>query len=88
MVELWGVSVRSVGSHGFCIPWKEFYIGWCITEGPYCVSNTPYCDLLKLDLLEYMQWVIAKREGKKGAGLVIDVGANIGNHAVFIGSNC
>jgi hypothetical protein len=35
-----------------------------------------------------MQWVIAKREGKKGAGLVIDVGANIGNHAVFIGSNC
>ncbi len=40
----------------------------------------------ELDLLEYMQWAIAKREGKRRAGLVLDVGANIGNHAVFIGT--
>jgi len=40
----------------------------------------------ELDLLEYMRWSIAKREGRGGAGLVLDVGANIGNHAVFIGT--
>lgn len=40
----------------------------------------------ELDLLEYMRWSIAKREGRGRAGLVLDVGANIGNHAVFIGT--
>jgi len=40
----------------------------------------------ELDLLEYMRWSIAKREGRGSAGLVLDVGANIGNHAVFIGT--
>jgi len=40
----------------------------------------------ELDLLEYMQWAIAKREGKGRAGLVVDIGGNIGNHAVYIGT--
>lgn len=40
----------------------------------------------ELDLLEYMQWALKKREGGKLAKLVLDVGANIGNHTVFIGT--
>tara|TARA_B100002051_G_C16727553_1_gene636216 strand:+ start:1013 stop:1795 length:783 start_codon:yes stop_codon:yes gene_type:complete len=40
----------------------------------------------ELDLLEYMRWVLKKREGGNPAKLVLDVGANIGNHAVFIGT--
>ena len=40
----------------------------------------------ELDLLEYMQWVLKKREGGNLAKLVLDVGANIGNHSVFIGT--
>lgn len=43
----------------------------------------------ELDLLEYVQFVIARRHALRSAGgpaVAIDVGANIGNHAVFFGS--
>ena len=36
------VTMNGVGSHGFCIPWKDFYIGWTSAQAAkWSILKTP-----------------------------------------------